>query len=194
MATPIDEIQRVFWPSGESSRRIWAILDGARDRNVYWGLLNSYQNYACLYAGDLAPALEVVAPYLVQLDFDDAYTRDLLKLGWGNSWGVFLECDSSMQSLRRHLRGYLRVRDERGRKLVFRYYDPRVLRIYLPTCNAEEAKTVFGPIRRFWTESETGNELLEFRFERGRVVRQAIDRAAHAARVVPKIEAWPFSD
>ena len=104
MATPIDEIQRVFWPSGEPSQKIWAILDGARDKNVYWGLLNSYQNYACLYAGDLAPALEAVAPYLVQLDFDDRYTRDLLAHGWGRSWGVFLECDAAMPAGQRSSR------------------------------------------------------------------------------------------
>jgi len=48
--------------------------------------------------------------------------------------------------------------------MVFRYYDPRVLRVYLPTCVRSELRTVFGPIERFWTEGENPDKMLEFRF------------------------------
>ncbi|MFY2558205.1 hypothetical protein ACN469_11275, partial [Corallococcus terminator] len=41
-------------------------------------------------------------------------------------------------------------------------YDPRVLRTYLPTCNAEELRFVFGPIRSFLMEDEDGSMLLRF--------------------------------
>jgi hypothetical protein len=30
--------------------------------------------------------------------------------------------------------------------LLFRYYDPRVLRVYLPSCRPSELETVFGPV------------------------------------------------
>jgi hypothetical protein len=56
------------------------------------------------------------------------------------------------------------VRDSSGNRLVFRYYDPRVLRVYLPTCVTAELRTVFGPIEGFWTESESPEKMLEFRF------------------------------
>jgi hypothetical protein len=36
----------------------------------------------------------------------------------------------------RRRRRFLRVKDEDG--LVFRFYDPRVMRVYLPTCAAGE--------------------------------------------------------
>jgi hypothetical protein len=55
------------------------------------------------------------------------------------------------------------------RKLLFRFYDPRVLRAYLPTCLAEELNIVFGPVRNFWMESRDPGELLEFRFSQGRL-------------------------
>jgi hypothetical protein len=54
------------------------------------------------------------------------------------------------------------VRDERGNRLVFRYYDPRVLRVYLPTCTASELRRVFGPIECFWMESGDPEELFKF--------------------------------
>jgi len=65
------------------------------------------------------------------------------------------------------LREFLRVRDESGKRLIFRYYDPRVLRVYLPTCWPAELDTFFGPISAFITEGEDPGEILEFRNQHG---------------------------
>lgn len=173
-------LEKHFWTRG-NTRDVWAILDGARDRRIYGFLLDSYLTYSCLYAGALPPDLEIAAPYLVQLEFEERYTRRLLELAWGKSWGVFLRCDARMERLRRHLRGFLRVQDYRGRRLVFRYYDPRVLRVYLPTCVPSELATVYGPIERFWTEGEEPGELLDFRFDRKALIRNAIRLETAAA-------------
>ena len=108
----------------------------------------------CLYSGPLSTALEAAAPYLVQLDHNDADTRRFLEHAWGNCWGVFLKCGAHANTLRHHLRKFLVVRDPEGRRLVFRYYDPRVLRIYLPTCTPEELGLFFGPIECIWLEGE----------------------------------------
>jgi hypothetical protein len=174
-------IQNRLWPRG-SDAYTWAIVDGARDRRIYTNLLNSYANYTCLYAGPLAPELEIAAPYLVQLDHTDRFTQQLLDEGWGNSWGVFLRCDASIEKLRRHLRGFLVVQDAAGKKLVFRYYDPRVLRVYLPTCLPDELKTVFGPIDHFMMEGDSPDTIIDFTFERNRLNEQKYPLAASAAR------------
>ncbi len=108
-------------------------------------------------------------------------TRDILSNAWGNSWGVFLKCDSSLQKLRRHLRGFLVVRGPRGR-LVFRYYDPRVLRVYLPTCTTEELAAVFGPIQSFWMEGDSPETLLQFSFDKRRLVTTTVPLAAAGAK------------
>lgn len=166
-------IESVLWPKGPR-RDVWAILDGARDRRIFSFLLNSYLNYSCLYSGTLAPELEIAAPYLVQLEYEDRFSRDLIEQSWGNSWGVFLRCDAGLQKLRRHLRGFLIVQDPRGRRMLFRYYDPRVLRVYLPTCNAEELRKIYGPISTCWTEDEQAQALLEFRFDGRKLERAGI--------------------
>ena len=170
---PITRIEEILWPQGER-RDIWMIADGARDRSVYSSLMSSYLTYSCLYAGDLAPALEVAAPHLVQLEHNDRYTRRILANGWGNNWGVFLRCDLNMQQLRRHLRHFLIASDTRGRRLVFRFYDPRVLRVYLPTCFTDELAALFGPIRYFWTESRVPGRMLEFSLQRGKLVEREL--------------------
>jgi hypothetical protein len=167
MANPNrDRIIEALWPEGMSSRvDVWMILDGARDEKIFSAVDRTYQDKCCLYAGDLPWQLQMAAPYLVQLDKEDRFTRYFLDHGWGNSWGVFFRSETSLKNLRHHLRGFLRVRDEAGRALVFRYYDPRVLRVYLPTCKRDELRTVFGPIDSFLVEDENPDTLLEFTFD-----------------------------
>lgn len=159
-----DAIRHRLWPK-DADREVWAILDGARDKRIYSHLLNSYLNSACLYSGQLPPELEIAAPYLVNLEQDDTFTGRLIDEGWGDSWGVFLRCDSGLPALRKHLRQFLIVQNPSGRRLVFRYYDPRVLRVYLPTCTTDELRTVFGPIRAFYMEGPDPSEMLEFVFD-----------------------------
>jgi hypothetical protein len=56
----------------------------------------------------------------------------------------------------------LTVSGAEGRKLYFRFYDPRVLRVYLPTCTTDERSTFFGPVTCFLMEGEEPDELLLF--------------------------------
>jgi hypothetical protein len=175
-------IEEQFWPKGER-RDVWMILDAARDRRIFRMLLESHFDYSCLYSGTLPPALEIVAPYLVQLEFEDRYTRRLIEQAWANSWGVFLRSNTRMDKLRRHLRSFLVVRDPKGESLVFRYYDPRVLRVYLPTCTREELRTVFGPVECFWTEAENTETLLEFKFDQAKMSSNIIPLAPTTAEL-----------
>jgi hypothetical protein len=59
--------------------------------------------------------------------------------------------------------------------MLFRYYDPRVLRVYLPTCVTSELRTVFGPIDCFWTEAERSEKMLEFAFRNNLLEQQAFE-------------------
>src|SRR5581483_5661194 len=109
----LENLKPRFWPRA-AGRDVWMIVGGARDRSIYGFLLDSYLDYSCLYHGDIAPELELAAPYLVQLDYDDSYSMKLIERAWGRSWGVFLKCDSGVDTLRRHLRTLLTVRDHKG--------------------------------------------------------------------------------
>lgn len=153
-----ERIERLLWPMGEGTPgSLWAVLDGARDRRIYQELMSSRLDHSCLYSGHLPTEMRPIAPYLVELSPRYAFTRTLLEQGFGRSWGIFVRIDD-WTGLRHHLRKLLTVRDEAGRKLLFRWYDPRVLRNYLPTCTPAELGQVFGPVGSFFAEA-AGPEL-----------------------------------
>jgi hypothetical protein len=161
---PLAGLLAQLWPPGETSRdlEVSAILDSARDPRVH-DLVRRRLDALSLFEGDVHPRLARVAPYIVNLGRTSPFTRELLSLGWGRSWGVFVRSRAIVQDLRRHFRRLLVVRDERRKKLFFRIYDPRVLRVYLPTCTAAETEAVFGPIDSFVVEDEDSAAAIEFR-------------------------------
>jgi hypothetical protein len=168
-AVRIENISRAFWPEGDAYDRpqVFALLDGARNRHIEDLLAMSGLDRACLYNGRLVRRLERAAPSIVHLRGHTWFTEQVLGQGWGRSWGSFVLAPPhvGLPRLREHFRRFLRVVDEQGRRMLFRYYDPRVLRVYLPTCTAEEAATFFGPVLAFHTEGESPQTLLTFQRE-----------------------------
>jgi hypothetical protein len=176
---------RLWTPSvADAESRIYAILDAARDPAIYPAVVQSDLEYCSLYRGEAAEELAEVAPYLVSLREETRFTQWLVDEGWGQSWGVFLESKAAINELRRHFRRFLMVYDSTGKPLYFRYYDPRVLRLYLPTCNEGELQTLFGPVTRYCLESDDGRALVEYRFHNGRLTERAAElvQSDHSSR------------
>jgi hypothetical protein len=170
-AIPDRVIDALWPPQSTDGTSVWAILDCARDDRVYEALKTSRLDYRCLYSGRLPRALEAASPHLIELAPTYSFTAPLIEMGWGNSWGIFLRIKDS-SNLRYHLRTLLLVEDEAGRTLLFRYYDPRVLRTYLPTCQPDELKSFFGPVTSYLVEAEDGQSLIEFTLDESRLVEQ----------------------
>ena len=147
---------------GRAPQGTYTILDAARDDKIYPELINADIDSLCLYLGDKAVELANVAPYLLSLKKEDPFTQWLMDTGWGKSWGIFLQSPASLPELQRHFRKFLMVYDEKGTPLYFRYYDPRVLRVYLPTCNESDLQILFGPVERYYVEGKAENQLIEF--------------------------------
>jgi Domain of unknown function (DUF4123)/FHA domain len=141
---------------------LYAILDAARDPLVLAILFQSDQEYQSLYEGPEGNKLSVVAPYLVRLPKDSPLLEVVVRASWGKSWGVFLTSDSPLADVRRHLRHFLMVKLPDGKQVYFRFYDPRVLRVYLPTCTVEETRAFFGPIKSVLMEEEKPEAALCF--------------------------------
>jgi hypothetical protein len=79
-----------------------------------------------------------------------------------------------METLRRHLKGLLMVKDYKGRRLLFRYYDPRVLRVYLPTCWPAELEAVFGPVKAYLLEGAEEGTVVQYRVDDGRLLEKVV--------------------
>lgn len=169
-----------LWPAGESSAsRVYAVLDGARDPRISHRVASYFDWKACLYEGNLTRELEQAAPHLLHVFCDDRFCRQLYEDGWGQSWGVFVMTSTSRNSLRSQFRKYMVVRGPTGARLIFRWYDPRVLREYLPTCNVEELRTVFGPIEAFIVEGRDPDTLHRFSFDGERLTETVLSLAGH---------------
>jgi hypothetical protein len=138
----------------------YVVLDGASVLGLLDRLSEQRPRHVCLYRGEFPLDLAICAPYLVQLDRESPFTDWLLRTGWGHHCGIFAVTMADLQAMRSHFRRFLIVKDPDDKRLYFRYYDPRVLRIYLPTCNIEEMEFVFGPITYYYLEGENPQALL----------------------------------
>jgi len=120
-----------------------------------------------LYSGGLSVALATVAPYLFACQESEQFVRWLYDSGFGSSWGVFFYSQASTNEIYRHLRKYLLVQTEAGKELYFRFYDPRVLKVFLPTCNKAQLNEFFGPIKCFALEDEDPKQAIVFSLKEG---------------------------
>ena len=141
---------------------VYTVLDGASVEQLPQTLWELEPQNVCLYRGELEPDMAAVAPYLVKLEYDHPFTKMVCDQGWGHHWGVFAitPAEVDIRVLRNHFRRFLMVYSPENKLIYFRYYDPRVLRVYLPTCKAEEIRIVFGPIRAYALEDEDPAVLL----------------------------------
>lgn len=147
---------------GQQPAPLYAILDAAREPSVVDRLKASGLDHQSLYDGEKGEQLAPFGPWLVKFAPGAALLENLVRDGWGNSWGVYLTCELGLADVRRHLRKFLMAKLPDGRQVYFRYYDPRVLRTYLPTCLPDEMASFFGPVRRYILESPDADEALEF--------------------------------
>jgi pSer/pThr/pTyr-binding forkhead associated (FHA) protein len=166
--------RRVIRALREPGEPLFAVLDAARDPLVYARLLECKEQYQSLYEGPKAEELALVAPYLVALPALSPFLATVVRDGWGQSWGIYLTTDRPFPEVRKHLRRFLLVKTEDGEELLFRYYDPRVLRTFLPTCTPEELAKFFGPIRSCLLEGPDPGTMLRFNLDGRRLNLRAL--------------------
>jgi hypothetical protein len=161
----VDKIRDLLWQDSEkyNDLQVYVILDAARDKNIFIGLMNSDEEYVCLYkGGKKAKELETCAPYLVKLEKYSPFAEWILKDGWGKSWGIFCRTDAPIQKVRDHFREFVMVVNEDGDPLYFRFYDPRVMRSFLPTCNSKQLDELFGNLGEYFIEDENGKGVIQY--------------------------------
>ncbi len=127
------------------------------------------EEFSSLYKGESMEKLADFAPYLFMVSGQPAFSTWLVEQGWGNSWGIYVESAAHPADVYHHFRKFLLVRNERGKELYFRFYDPRVLRQFLPTCDAHQLSAFFGPIQHFLLEDEDPAFALRYWLEAGRL-------------------------
>ncbi len=148
----------------DSKLNAYAVLDGASNPALLDHLYDGEQpEFACLYSGELAPDIAECAPYLVRLMQATPFAQWIVDNCPGKHWGIFVLSRADLRELRQHFRKFNMVYDPEGnRPLLFRYYDPRVLRIFLPSCDKKQQAEFFGPVDAYFAETEGGESHLRF--------------------------------
>jgi hypothetical protein len=141
---------------------LYALLDAAREPSVVRLLERVPETSESLYEGEKARELAPYAPYLVEIPGDSPLLAELARGSFEKSYCVYLTSTKPFDEVRRHLRHFLMVMTEDGKEVYFRFYDPRVLRVFLPTCTPEEVRQFFGPIQSFWVEAREPETMSRF--------------------------------
>jgi len=142
---------------------IYAILDGARNLDTLDMLEESDAPFLCVYTGRLDPEVAVTAPYVVELTEDDDLFDILFDEGWGESRGIFLKSDQRLRSVRRHLKSLTYAEMPDGEMVLFRFYDPRALRTFMPVASEEQKDGMFANvIDSFILENEAGDGIVVY--------------------------------
>ena len=157
------------------------LLDAACMEDKMYEAKELNKNHSSLYKGRSEEDLADVAPYLFELGKGSDFEKWFIENGWGNSWGVLIGSDHTFQEMFSHFRKFLIVKtenEEEEEELYFRFYDPRVLRIFLPTCDEKQLREFFGPVEHFICEDEDPEYALVFSFEKNQLQTQRISKEA----------------
>lgn len=139
--------------------RLYGLLDSTRDERILDLLEESREHYQRLCEGQQD---EIPAPYLVELPKASPLLTILIREGWGKGWGIYVTSTTSFQELLDHFRHFLVVPGENGMEGKFRFYDPRVLRVHLPTCTESDRQKFLGPVQHILVEEEDATSVLRF--------------------------------
>lgn len=157
------------------STPLYCLLDAACDQTIPSLLALAQEQRQCLYDGQSSVELADWAPYLIKLAPDAPFTKALLDLGWSKGWASYFVSSAAFDDIRHHFRKFLMVQVQGGEELYFRFYDPRVLRDFLPTADPGEAAVFFGPVSEWLIEAEDPAVMLRLKPGQGGLV---IDQAA----------------
>ncbi len=129
----------------------YAILDAAKVVNLAEMLECSGLEHRCLFKGAAYDDMKDVAPWVVRLEEDNSFTRNLFTRSsapwhmWNAGPGIYLRSHGTLDDMWAHFRKFTRVQDENGKWFYFRFWETSIA-------------------HAFWTSQEDSLEHLAWRF------------------------------
>lgn len=139
-------------PDPLPSLRTFAILDAAKVTNLPELLERSDLEHRCLFKGQAYDDLKNVAPWIVQLEPDNAFTRHLFTRSdadwhiWDAAPGIYLRSQKSLDLIWRHFRKFTRIQDEQGKWYYFRLWEPRWTAHVMQALPEDQAQQIMSPL------------------------------------------------
>lgn len=141
----------------------YVIIDAAIAEGNINSAMALNKNYKCLIKSKSEDELESVAPYLFAINKQTVdFSNWFFGVGWNKNWGVLLFSNESLDDVYNHFCKYLIVTSDNKQDVYFRFFDPRVLRMFLPSANAQQLRAFFGPVSTFIVEDEDEGIVLKY--------------------------------
>jgi len=135
----LDEMRKIA-----SSGQLYGVLDACDAPTVVVKAKELGEKRAVsLYHGSAEEEYWAIAPYLVRVD--NAILDWIVPTLCKEPWGIFVVAEADLETLRKHFRRFLLAQLPNEEIWYFRYYDPRILEVYLSSCLFEELVEFFGP-------------------------------------------------
>ncbi|BAQ69466.1 hypothetical protein NHU_02314 [Rhodovulum sulfidophilum] len=139
----------------EDDRRFhtYALLDAAKVPALPEMLAVSGLEHRCLFKGSSYEKLKDAAPWIVRLEDDNRFTRNLFTRSdtpwhlWDAEPGLYLRSRGTLDQIWQHLRKFTRVRDEAGKWFYFRFWEIDCLIDYIGFAekhNHSDLRPLFG--------------------------------------------------
>lgn len=138
----------------DATERLYTVVDACLAPELIELARTEFKQPVRMLFKGKAAALEEVesfAPFFIAIDLETDFL-EYWAAYWYENAGILFTSTAEPRVIFRHLRKIFIVQDESGQEYFFRFYDPRVLRTYLPTCTNEEKVNFYGPITSFMFE------------------------------------------
>ncbi len=138
MARGRDAWDVVWAERGRTRGELFGIFDCARRMPATYELVRrSELPAACLLGATASRPLHLVAPWCVHLSADSSRGAALVGASWGESCCLLVvtKAGAALPAVGQALEQLLWVELPSGKRTMFRYFDPRVFRRFVPTCD-----------------------------------------------------------
>ncbi len=109
--------------------RTYAVVDAAKVQNLPDMIEASGLTYRCLFKGKAYDELMEAAPWLVELEEGNAFTRNLFTRSnaqwhlWGAEPGIYVRSRSTFEKVWSHFRKLTKIQDVHGNWFYFRFWE-----------------------------------------------------------------------
>lgn len=143
------------------AKYVYAIVDGSRQPMVIPAALDAYSsNFRCLYSGNALAEFGDNAAWVVELKLGESTLNWLVTHGLNRRWAIFATSQLEISAFIRHLKKFTVTVGPDGRTLFFRFYDPHVLRQYLPVFDERQTQLLFSGVGDLFLEDTSGRNAL----------------------------------
>lgn len=149
MSESFNHLKEVLWSQEDCS--VFAVINGEVLPGLPQRLEDAGLSWDCLWRGELSEEQAALAPYVVELAKEHAFTDWLLAeaVVTHAGWGVLAVGPVHLLALRQHGRHLLKIETPAGTTMAWQWYRPALWAGLLPQLDDTQLLEAFGPMNEW---------------------------------------------